>query len=322
MKYLTLIASIMLLSAALTAQPISAEFPFRSQFQQVGKDRIHYIETGQGDPILFLHGVPMSTYSWRNIIPHVSDNARCIALDFMGFGKSDKPDITYSFTDQFHYLEGFIDSLDLQNITLVMTDIGGIMGTRYAMDHPDNIKGLVFMETPIADARTFHKNGGMMQRMMFWMGRQPKLGYNKIVKKNLFLKLMPMLIKRKLTEEEKAVYREPFPTPESRLPLYALPSSFPKKGKDAQDGDMGDFLNQNATDLQKSSIPKLLLYAKPGMLINKKNRAWATNNLSELEMVFVGKAKHLMEEDVPQKIGQAIQQWYVKLGKSMPESMR
>ena len=322
MKFSPVILSLMLLATTLTAQSISADFPFTSQYQKVGEDRIHYVETGEGDPVLFLHGVPMSAYSWRNILPHVSPHARCIALDFMGFGQSDKPDIDYSFSDQLRYLEGFINAMELKNITLVMTDIGGIIGTRYAMDHPENVRGLVFMETPIADARTFHKNGGMMQRMMFWMGRQPKMGYNKIVKKNIFLKMMPMLIKRKLTETEKNTYWAPFPTPESRIPLYVLPHSFPKKGKNTQPGDMGDFLNRNAADLQASSLPKLLLYAKPGMLINKKNRNWAIENLSQLEMEFVGKAKHLMEEDVPHEIGEAIQQWYVKLGKPVAESQK
>ena len=140
----------------------------------------------------------MSSYSWRNIIPHLSDSARCIAPDFMGFGKSDKPDISYNFDDQLHYLTKFIDGLNLSDITLVMTDIGGIIGMTYASQHQDKIKGMVLMETPLGSAQTFHQNGGVMQRMMFWLSRKKKMGYNKIVKKNMFVKMMPMLIKRKL----------------------------------------------------------------------------------------------------------------------------
>ena len=313
MKPTTLLSLLImtLLTLSSPAQEISADFPFESQYLKIGDDKLHYVESGQGDPILFLHGVPMSAYSWRNIIPHLSDSARCIAIDFMGFGKSDKPDIDYSFSDQLHYLSTFIESKDLQNITLVMTDIGGIIGTNYAMSHPERIKGLVFMETPLSNARTFHKNGGMMQRMMFWMSRKPKMGYNMMVKKNMFIKMMPMLIKRKLSDEEKENYSAPFTTVASRKALFAPPHSFPKKGKNAQPGDMGDFLNRNAAQLQQSDIPKLLLYARPGMLTNKKVLAWADEHLSYLETQYVGKAKHLMEEDLPHEIGAAIRNWFV-----------
>jgi len=314
MKQLILCSlAILLLSIATNAQKISEEFPFESKFQKIGNDQIHYIDIGNGDPVLFLHGIPMSSYSWRNIIPHLSNGTRCIAIDFMGFGKSDKPKIDYTFTDQLNYLGAFIDALNLTNITLVMTDIGGIIGTSYAMNKPEKIKGLVFMESSLSDAQTFHKNGGFMQRMMFWMSRKPKMGYNKIVKKNMFLKMMPKLIERKLTDYEKEYYNQPFTTIESRIPIYNLAHSFPKKGKNAQQGDMGDFLNKNAQMLQKSEIPKLLIYAKPGMLVNKKVLKWAKGNLPNLQTQYVGKAKHLMEEDLPHEIGIAIENWYTKL---------
>lgn len=295
---------------SMNGQALSDKFPFKSHFLAIGEDKIHYIDEGNGDPILFLHGIPMSLYSWRNVIPHLSDKSRCIAIDFMGFGKSDKPDIGYTFDDQLKYLTAFIEQMGLKNITLVMTDIGGIIGTHYALNYPDKIKGLVFMETPLSDAETFHKNGGMMQRMMFWMGGKDKMGYTQIVKKNRFIGMMPMLIKRKLSDLEKETYREPFSTVESRIPLFTLPNSFPKKGQHATPGDMGDYLNKNAAGLKTSSIPKLLIYAKPGMLVNKKVLAWANENLSNLTVQDVGKAKHLMEEDLPHEIGLAIGDWY------------
>ena len=170
------------LTTITSAQEISTYFSFESKFQKIGNDKIHYIDEGTGDPILFLHGIPMSSYSWRNIIPHISNSARCIAIDYMGFGKSDKPNIDYTFSDQYTYLEAFIDALKLKNITLIMTDMGGVLGTKYATKHPENIKGLVYMEAPFGDAQTFHKNGGMMQHMMFWMGNKDKFGYKMIVK--------------------------------------------------------------------------------------------------------------------------------------------
>ena len=304
----------MTLSSTLAhAQSISAEFPFESKYQEINGAKIHYIDEGSGDPILFLHGIPMSSYSWRNVIPHCTDSSRCIALDFMGFGKSDHPEIDYTFRNQYDYLSAFIDSLDLTNLTLVMTDVGGVLGTHYAKNHPDKIKGLVFMEAPISGAETFHKTGGMMQHMMFWMGGKDKFGHKMIVKKNMFIKMMGMLIKRKLTKTEKEYYQKPFETVESRKPLFVLPNSFPKKGKNAQTDDMGDFMNKNSEFLKSSSIPKLLLYAKPGMIVNKKVLKWVDENLTNSETQLLGKAKHLMEEDLPHEIGAAIKEWNSKL---------
>lgn len=313
MKKFIFLLAFLCLNQILFSQKISSDFPFQSHFQKVGNDRIHYIDEGKGDPILFLHGVPMSSYSWRNIIPHLSKTNRCIAIDFMGFGKSDKPDIDYSFEDQLKYLSAFIDSLQLENITLVMTDLGGIIGLNYALNHEGKIKNLVLMETPIGDARTFHKNGGMMQKMMFWMARKEKRANRMFVKKNMFLKMMPRLIKRKLTKEEKENYQAPFKIKASRKALVAPPHSFPKKGKNAKPNDMGDFMNKNAEWLKTTKLPKLLLHAKPGMLVNKKALKWANKNLSNLETKKLGKAKHLMEEDLPNEIGMAIKDWLLKL---------
>ncbi len=297
------------------SQTLSAAFPFESKYVQVDGHNIHYIDEGKGDPILFLHGVPMSSYAWRTVIPHLSDSARCIALDFMGFGKSDKPIINYNYDDQYRYLKSLIDSLQLTNVTLVMTDIGGIIGQKYARLHPENIKGMVFMETPLSDARTFHKNGGMMQHMLFWMGGKDKLGYRMFVKKNMFIKMMPMLIKRKLSKQEKAYYAQPYETEQSRIPMYNLINAFPKKGKNPTKGDMADYLNSNGAWLTTSTHPKLLLTVKPGMLVNKKVIKWTNSNLTNIQIDHLGKAKHLMEEDLPHEIGESIRKWYFSLKK-------
>ena len=106
----------------MTPAEISAAFPFESEYVDVLGSRMHYVEEGSGDPILFLHGQPTSSYLWRNIIPHVTDLGRCIAPDLIGFGKSDKPDIEYRFFDHARYLTEFIDVLGIENITLVLHD--------------------------------------------------------------------------------------------------------------------------------------------------------------------------------------------------------
>ncbi len=118
---------------------ITADFLFKSKFMKVKNSRIHYIDVGEGDPIVFLHGVPTSNYIWRNIIPHLSSHARCIAPDLIGMGKSGKPEIDYTVFDHIDYIEDFIDSLNLKNITLVLHGLGSLIGLHYASKNKTNI---------------------------------------------------------------------------------------------------------------------------------------------------------------------------------------
>src|SRR5215472_13129019 len=127
-------------------QEISPDFPYKSHYLEVEGSKLHYIESGNGDPILFLHGNPTSAYLWRNIIPFVAPLGRCIALDLIGMGQSDKPDIDYRFFDHVQYVEGFIQAFGLQHITLVLHDWGSALGFYYASRNEANIKGLAFLE--------------------------------------------------------------------------------------------------------------------------------------------------------------------------------
>jgi len=123
---------------------ISAEFPYASHYIEVLGSKMHYVEQGSGDPILFLHGIPSSSYLWRNIIPFLADKGRCIAVDLIGLGKSDKPDIAYTVFDHIRYIEAFINALGLTNLTIVMHAWGSVIGFDYAMRNEANIKALAF----------------------------------------------------------------------------------------------------------------------------------------------------------------------------------
>jgi haloalkane dehalogenase len=118
----------------------------KSAFIEVLGSKMHYIEAGEGDPILFLHGIPTSSYVWRNILPHLASLGRCIAPDLIGFGQSDKPDIQYTVADHITYIEALIETLNLKKITLVMHGWGSVIGFDYAMRHEKNCRGLVFYE--------------------------------------------------------------------------------------------------------------------------------------------------------------------------------
>lgn len=117
-------------AAAQQATPpgISADFPFESRYVEVLGSRMHYVDEGQGQPILFLHGNPTSSYLWRNLIPYVTDGYRAIAMDLIGMGKSNKPDLAYTYQDHKRYLDAFIETLGLRNITLVIHDWGSALG--------------------------------------------------------------------------------------------------------------------------------------------------------------------------------------------------
>ena len=155
---------------------IATDFPFTPQYVEVAGSRMHYVEQGSGDPILFLHGNPTSSYLWRNIIPHVTSLGRAIAPDLIGMGKSDKPNLDYSFFDHSRYIDGFIEALGLKNITFVIHDWGSALGFYYAMRHPENVKGLAFMEAIIAPVPSWDAFPAQV-RELFQSFRTPGVGW-------------------------------------------------------------------------------------------------------------------------------------------------
>lgn len=285
---------------------ISTEFPFKSKFIDINGSNMHYIDEGKGDTLLFLHGNPTSSYLWRNIIPYLSNNGRCIAPDLIGMGKSDKPEISYKFINHYNYLKLFIEKLDLKNITLVIHDWGSALGFHYAFKHQKNIKGIAFMEAIYKTAKWKHLPKVMKRG--FKLMRMPLLGWWLISVKNIFIrKLLPGSIIRKLSSQELSVYAEPYPTIKSRIPLRVWPTEIPFDGKPK---NMYQIVNSYHQWLKETKIPKLLLYAEPGLLIRKNDVAWIKDNFSVIDAVYVGKGLHFIQEDVPNAIGIELSKWY------------
>lgn len=293
-----------------TKQDISADFPYKSNYIEVLGSRIHYVDEGSGDPILFLHGNPTSSYLWRNIIPHLRSLARCIAPDLIGMGKSDKPDIEYRFFDHARYLEGFIDELALGNITLVVHDWGSALGFHFAMRHESNLKGLAFMEAillPVPSWEMFHPD----HKAIFQDFRTPDIGWDMIVNKNMFVeRILPEATVRKLREEEMNHYREPFREPGSRKPVWRWPNELPIEGEPA---DMVETVQSYNQWLQQTNLPKLLFYGNPGVLITAPVLEWCKQNVKRLEMVDIGQGLHYLQEDNPHLIGSELAKWYKSL---------
>ena len=272
---------------------IAIEFPFQSNFVEVRDSKIHYIDEGKGEPMLFLHGNPTSSYLWRNIIPHLTDKARCIAPDLIGMGKSDKPDIEYRFFDHARYVEGFIDKMKLKDITLVLHDWGSGLGFHYAMRNEDKIRGIAFMESilfPLESWDMFPTES----RKIFQSFRTPDVGLDMIVNQNLIIEeILRKQIVRRLTEEEMTHYREPFRKPEYRKPVWRWPNEIPIEGKPE---DVTRAVSEYNQKLQKSNVPKLLIYAEPGVLITKSVADWCKKNLHNLKTTNIGAGIHFLQE--------------------------
>jgi haloalkane dehalogenase len=272
--------------------------------------RMHYVEEGEGAPVLFLHGNPTSSYLWRNVIPHVSGGARCIAPDLIGMGKSDKPDIDYRFVDHARYLEGFIETLGLGDVVLVLHDWGSGLGFHWARRHADRVRGLAFMEailTPVPSWDVFPEGA----REMFQAFRTPEVGWDLIAKQNVFVEqALPGSVVRKLSDEEMDAYRAPFPDEASRKPVWRWPNEIPIEGEPA---DVAEVVGAYSAWLQETEVPKLLFAATPGALIPAPVVEWARSALPNLEVVELGEGIHYVQEDHPEEIGRGIARWLAEL---------
>ncbi|MFN3940600.1 MAG: alpha/beta fold hydrolase, partial [Chitinophagales bacterium] len=123
-------------------------YPFMPNYFPVNGHRLHYIDEGKGETILFVHGTPSWSFDFRNIIQCLKKDFRCIAIDHIGFGLSDKPaDYDYSTQNHCHTLEQFIAAKQLQNITLVVHDFGGPIGLHFAIKNPAKINKLIVLNS-------------------------------------------------------------------------------------------------------------------------------------------------------------------------------
>jgi haloalkane dehalogenase len=298
------------MESAIKPISISADFPWESKYVQVFGWPMHYIDEGSGDPILFLHGNPTSSYLYRNIIPYLIPTARCIVPDLIGCGKSGKPDIEYRMVDHTKFLEEFIRILDLKNLTIVGHDWGSYLEFYYAMRNEENLKGIAFMEAFLATMPGWNAFPPAILPL-FKQIRTPGVGWDLIGNQNLFIEhLLPAQIVRPLSPPEMNYYRERHTEPQSRRPFWRWPNEIPIAGQPA---DVHQAITEYNEWLQKTPVPKLLLWATPGQLTPKAMVEWCEANMSNLETVHVGTGIHYIQEDQPHAIGAALAEWYTRL---------
>ena len=292
---------------------ISAETRYTHRYVDVLGSKMAYVDAGKGDPILFLHGQPTSSYLWRNIMPHLEDQGRVIAPDLIGFGKSDQPTLDYRFGDHYRYFEAFVKTLDLRNITLVVHDWGSGLGLHYARLNPDNVKAIVTMESiiaPLIPAESYDLMPADLANF-FRTVRAPVSGRKLLIEDNYFVeKALPGFIVRPLTEKEHDVYRAPFPTEKSRIQVNQWPNEMPI-GREPQ--ATHDIVTAYNAWLEQTDTPWLFLYATPGALNPPEAAEYWAERAQNIETVYIGAGLHYVQEDQPYAIGRAISDWYRRL---------
>jgi haloalkane dehalogenase len=253
---------------------------------------------------LFLHGNPTSSFIWRDILPLVAPVAHCMAPDLIGFGQSGKPGIAYRFEDHERYLDAFIAKMAIGSAYLVVQDWGTALAFRLAERRPDFVRGLAFMEfvRPFPAWEDFIR--ASKAREIFRKFRTPGEGEKLILEDNFFVeRILPGGIRRKLTDEEMAVYRAPFLTPESRRPTWRFPNEIPIAGEPA---DVYATMERAHAALAASTYPKLLFSADPGALVSPAQAEEFARKLSDCRLVKLGDGIHFLQEDHPEAIGRSV----------------
>ena len=287
---------------------ISAEFPYESKYVEVLGSKMHFVESGDGDPILFLHGNPTSSYLWRNVMPHLESQGRVIAVDLIGMGKSDKPELDYTFPDHSRYLEAFIAELGLERITLVVHDWGSTLGFHYARRHQSNVIGIAFMEAIVPPAMPMPSVEAMGPAApIFQAMRTEGQGEQMVLEQNFFVEqLLPGAVARGLGEAEMAVYREPYPTPASRKPTLVWPRELPIGGVPARNVEVVEAIGEW---MAETNLPMIHLWARPGALNPEPVVEALVQKIPHLQSTFIGTGIHFLQEDHPEIIGRAIADW-------------
>ena len=289
--------------ASQTEIPAQSKYENKYQYVEVKGSKMAYIDEGSGDPILFLHGQPTSSYLWRNIMPFLENQGRVIAPDLIGFGKSDQPDIGYTFDDHYPYLEGFINQLGLKNVTLVLHDWGSGLGLHYARLNASNIKAIVTMESILAPTIPAKSYADMRPDLGgFFTMAQGKDGQKVIQEDNGWLKkggFLDAFIVRPLDDEALSVYQEPFQTVASRRQVYQWPLEMPigKKPRNVH-----KHVTAYNNWLEKMDKPWLFLYASPGALTPENAADYWAKRAKNIETVYIGAGTHYVQEDQPYAI--------------------
>ena len=280
----------------------------KKKYCEYNNKRIAYVDEGNGDPIIFFHGNPTSSYLYRNIIFDLKGEYRCLAADMIGMGDSDKLDnsshMTYTFQTHYEHLCSFIDSLNLEKkVTLVGQDWGGPLSIKWARENSDRVRGICYFETVIAPAKSDQMEEGI--RGLFMMLRSEK-GDKKVLEENFFVEKMlgtdPI---KPFSEEVMNEYRNPFLNPgEDRRPTLDWPRQIPI---DREPIEVHEEVKSNLSFMVENEIPKLLIIGDPGRLMKGQLIEFCRTFKNQTEVTVKG--NHFLQEESPKEIAEALNNW-------------
>ena len=285
---------------------ISAREHPKQHVEALGK-RMAYVEMGEGDPIIYLHGNPTSSYLWRNVMPHAESLGRSIAIDLIGMGDSEPLDNPgpgrYRFVEHREYLDAALDALGVTaagSAVLVVHDWGSALGFDWANRHREAVQGLVYMEALVRPV-TWEEWPEAPRRV--FQGFRSEAGEDMVINKNIFVeRVLPGSILRDLAPEEMEVYRRPFAEAgESRRPTLTWPREIPIEGEPA---DVTAIVADYAEWLAENEVPKLFVNADPGAILTGPQREFCRAWKNQTEVAVRG--SHFVQEDSPDEIGAAI----------------
>lgn len=291
---------------------ISAADPHPRKRCPVIDSEMSYVDMGEGDPIVFLHGNPTSSYLWRNVIPHVADLGRCLAPDMIGMGESKRSLLyDYRYANHAAYLDAWFDAANVgDNAIFVVHDWGSALGFDRAARFPQSVAGICYMEA-VVRTRAWAQFGPI-EKMFRLLKSDSLAGEEYCLEKNLFVEqTIPEMVMRKLSDEEMARYRAPYPTRESRVPTLVWPREVPIKD-DGQPADVCKVVARYSEWMAKNDTPKLFIKAEPGTILREGSevefcRGW--KNQTEVAV----KGLHFLQEDSPHEIGQALRRFIMAI---------
>lgn len=293
--------------------PIDPTMRYEKKRVEVLGKSMAYVDVGEGDPIVFLHGNITSSYMWRNIMPHVESLGRCIAIDNIGQGDSDKLENTgpesYRLVEHQQYIDAAFEAIGIsENVTIVVHDWGSQLGFTWAKAHESQMKGIAYLQALIADFEWSHWPEEV--QALFHRFRSDE-GEELVLQQNFFVeKILPAMVIREVTEEEMNEYRRPYrKAGEDRRPTLTWPREIPIEGDPA---DVLAIIEVNSEWMGRNAIPKLFVNTEPGAVLVGKHREMCRQWPNQTEVTVKG--LHYCHEDSPDEIGRAIAEWYAGLG--------
>lgn len=278
------------------------------QFVEVAGRRMAYVEMGEGQPIVFQHGNPTSSYLWRNIMPALAAHGRCIAVDLIGMGDSDKLEDSgperYRYTEHRDYLFAAWEALDIgDNVTFVIHDWGSALGFDWAYQNPDRVRGIAYMEAIVCPLTW---DAWPDEATDIFKAFRSEAGEQMILEKNLFVeRVLPGSVIRELSDDEMDVYRRPFMRAgEDRRPTLSWPRQIPIDGEPE---DVHEIVAAYAQWLASSPIPKLFINAEPGAILTGPQRDFCRSFPNQTEVTVAG--IHFIQEDSAAEIAAALSDW-------------